>query len=243
MAVSDLRALEGRLGYCFSDIELLAQALTHQSKEKAQESCNERMEFLGDAVLAVAVRYALYKRYPSAGPGALTSWADAVINNQNLAEVAGSLGLRQCLKVGKGVPVPSKLLADGLEAVIGAAYLDGGIRAAGSIVERHVMTSATLGQFPVSERIHPKTQLQEWLQARGQPLPVYRPVGGRDPGKASTYEVEARVLGHSIRAEADRRKAAEAIAAEHLLAVLVAAEAAGTKGPEGSERPSAGRRP
>ena len=138
-----LAALEARLGYRFSDRTLLETALTHSSwtNERKNAVHNERLEFLGDAVLEICVSEKLYTRYPQEREGSLTRLRARLVGEEKLAELAHKLGLGECLRLGKGEEAQGgrerpALLADAMEAVIGVAYLDGGHNSAANLVAK-----------------------------------------------------------------------------------------------------------
>lgn len=213
-------ALEQRLGHRFGDSALLEQALSHSS---CGPENNERLEFLGDGVLGCAVAEELYARFPQLPEGKLTRLRASLVREETLAEVAGGLGLAACLRLGEGEmssaqePPPS-ILADALEAVVGAIFLDGGYDAA---------RSAVLRAFgPLMERLDPerpvkdpKTQLQEQLQAARRPLPEYRVLSVRGAAHRQSFEVECVVIdaGLSATGSGTSRQRAEQQAALAML--------------------------
>jgi ribonuclease III len=187
-------ALETRLGHRFANPRLLEQALTHRSRGADKY---ERLEFLGDGVLGCAVADELYARYPQLSEGKLTRLRASLVREEALAEVARSLELGGHLRLGEGEvaagpePRPS-ILADAVEAVLGAVFLDGGYEAA---------RKAVLKAFgPLMERLDPerpakdaKTRLQELLQARHRRLPQYRVVTVHGEAHRQSFEVECSV--------------------------------------------------
>jgi ribonuclease-3 len=193
-------ALEGRLGHRFGDSALLERALTHSSRGPEN---NERLEFLGDGVLGCAVAEELYARFPRLPEGNLTRLRASLVREEALAEVAGELGLAEFLRLGEGEtssaqePRPS-ILADTLEAVVGAIFLDAGYDAA---------RKAVLNAFgPLIERLDPerpakdpKTQLQERLQAEHRPLPEYRVLSVKGAAHRQSFEVECLVPDTDLR--------------------------------------------
>jgi ribonuclease-3 len=216
-------ALEGRLGHRFGDSALLERALTHSSRGPDN---NERLEFLGDGVLGCAVAEELYARFPQLPEGNLTRLRASLVREEALAEVAAGLGLAAFLRLGEGEtssaqePRPS-ILADALEAVVGAIFLDAGYDAA---------RKAVLNAFgPLIERLDPerpakdpKTQLQERLQAGHQRLPEYRVLSVRGAAHRQTFEVEciAADAGLSATGTGTSRQRAEQDAALAMLAKL-----------------------
>jgi ribonuclease-3 len=216
-------ALEKRLGHRFSDARLLEQALTHRSRSADN---NERLEFLGDGVLGCAVADELYARFPQLSEGKLTRLRASLVREETLAEVGKALGIGAAVRLGEGEatagpePRPS-IIADALEAVLGAVFLDGGYPAA---------RSAVLAAFgPHLERLDPerpakdaKTRLQELLQAKHRPLPQYRVIGVQGEAHRQSFEVECRVEGLEVKATGTgtSRQRAEQQAAKSMLEQL-----------------------
>lgn len=226
-----LRTLEQRLAHRFDEPGLLARALTHRS---AGPEHNERLEFLGDAVLALAVSALLFERFAGSDEGDLTRIRAHLVREDSLHRLALQLGLPEMLRLsegeqrGGGAQRPS-ILADALEAVIGAVFLDGGYAAAHALVQR------LLGELIESTEVQgwskdAKTELQEWLQARRIAVPAYRIVATRGQAHAQTFEVECGVaaLGLAERGEGRSRRAAEQQAAQRLLEGLKASDRPGS---------------
>ncbi len=165
-------ALQQRLGYAFSDPALLRQALRHSS---CAQPHNERLEFLGDAVLGAVVAEWLYAVFPEAAEGELTRRRAALVNRDALVWLARQLELGECLELGAGeqrtggAEKPA-ILATALEAVLAAVYLDGGWPVVNAIIRQ--LMAPRLREVQLAK--DPKTQVQEWLQARRLPLPVYQ---------------------------------------------------------------------
>src|SRR5688500_555476 len=166
------------LPYAFRDLAHYDEALTHRSAGRPN---NERLEFLGDAVLSSAVSEALYLRFPKASEGELTRWRASLVREGTLAAVARELGIGDVLKLGPGELKSGgfrrdSILADALEAVIGAVHIDGGWSSA-----RDVVLALFASRLDDIAAVKPpkdaKTRLQEWLQARGFPLPTYELTG------------------------------------------------------------------
>ena len=220
----DLTELEGRLGYVFRDKNLPRLALTHPSYvSRDKEPDNQRLEFLGDAVLQLCVSQALYQRYPEMKEGKLTRRRAALVCEANLAHLASGLGIGRQLLLSNGEELlhgrknPS-ILGDAMEAVIAAVYLDGGFAAAVSLVER------LMGDFePRSENDKDaKSILQELLQARGEPAPVYEIIDQQGPPHARVFTARAiRGNGEEIgRGTGDRKQRAEEAAASSALEAI-----------------------
>jgi ribonuclease-3 len=212
-----------RLGYAFRDPALLDAALTHRS---ASTRNYERLEFLGDAVLNFNVAVLLFREYPDADEGDLSRYRATLVSGTSLAEVAAGLALGEQLKLGSGELKSggfrrSSILADSLEALFGAVYLDGGAAAAGSVIER--LFAGRLGSLPeASELKDPKTRLQELLQARGISLPTYamEQVSGEPHEQWFVASCEVAALGLRERGEGSSRRRAEQDAAQRMLAQI-----------------------
>ena len=221
--VSDLAELERRLGHKFANPELAAQALTHRSFGTPH---NERLEFLGDALLNCAIATILYERFTHLPEGDLSRLRATLVNQASLSQVAAGLGLGERLRLGEGelksggFRRPS-ILADAVEALLGAVYLDAGFEAARAAV-LHVLGDkvASAGNKPVDK--DPKTALQELLQGRGLALPRYAVQKTEGEAHDQTFIVECRVDDLGVRAtgKGTSRRAAEQAAAEGVLAQL-----------------------
>ncbi len=218
-----LDTLQQSLGYVFQKPELLAQALTHRS---FSASNNERLEFLGDSVLNCLVGLMLYQRFPHLKEGQLSRLRANLVNQQPLYEIAQDLDLGQYLKLGEGElrsgghQRPS-ILADALESILGAAFLDGGFGPVMGVVE-HLYDSRMRRIDPNAQGKDAKTRLQEWLQARRQGLPTYHLAEVSGQAHAQEFCVECRidVLGLKTAGKGTSRKAAEQNAASAALQLL-----------------------
>ena len=222
-SVSDLAELERRLGHAFADKALALQALTHRSYGTPH---NERLEFLGDALLNCSVATLLYERFASLPEGDLSRLRAALVNQRSLAEVAVDLGLGERLRLGEGelksggFRRPS-ILADAVEALLGAVFLDAGFEATRAAVARLLAAKLeSAAKQPVDK--DPKTALQEHLQGRGLALPRYAVQKTEGEAHEQTFIVECRVddLGLAASGTGTSRRAAEQAAAESLLAQL-----------------------
>lgn len=219
-------AVEATLGYRFADPSLLSLALTHASARGADPAtsvCNERLEFLGDRVLGLIIADLLYRRFPAEAEGALAQRHAALVSRPTLSEVATRLELSASIVASRserdagGTSSPG-ILADTLEAVIGAIYLDGGLGAAAAFVEGNWSELISDARTPPKD---PKTELQEWAQARGIGLPLYREIDRRGPPHAPEFSIEVSLPGAgSVVASGSSKRSAEQAAAERLLAGL-----------------------
>jgi ribonuclease-3 len=218
---NDLDRLMARLGYRFNDIELLALALTHRSVSRHRNY--ERLEFLGDAQLGQIISVALFERFPDAAEGQLTRMRASLVRGQTLALVARELGLGDYLVLGGGELKSGgfrrdSILADALEAIIGAILLDGGESPCRKVVldwfdERlRIIT-------PQSAQKDAKTRLQEWLQARKHELPAYEVLSVTGQAPKQTFEVACSLpdLSRQFTASGASRRRAEQQAAEQAL--------------------------
>jgi ribonuclease-3 len=222
----DLRELERRLGYEFRERRLLREALTHGSATRLQRKprrSNERLEFLGDRVVGLAVAELLIRRHPEEPEGALTPRLSGLVSEPALAEAARELGLGAWLEVARseeeaGGRERPAILADGFEALIGAVYLDGGWEAAAAVVRRCLEPRLETMVLPPHNA---KSRLQEWTQARCLGLPQYELVQTAGPDHAPEFEVAVVVAGlPPAHATAPSKRAAEQAAAAALLARL-----------------------
>ncbi len=225
--MSPLESLQSRLGYRFADGSLLIRALTHRSFGADH---NERLEFLGDAVLSLAISGLLFERLTTSDEGDLTRVRAHLVREDSLHRVALSLGLPDVLRLsegearGGGAQRPS-ILADALEALIGATFLDGGFEPAQALVRSlfgEVINTTDIESWTKDA----KTELQEWLQARRLPVPSYRIVATRGQAHAQTFEVECAVpaLALTHTGEGRSRRAAEQEAARRMLDMLKASD-------------------
>ena len=230
-----LDALQQRLGHRFAQPALLARALTHRSSGADH---NERFEFLGDAVLSLAISSLLFERFSGSDEGDLTRVRAHLVREDSLHRAALALALPEVLTLsegearGGGAQRPS-ILADALEAIIGAVFLDGGYDPALALVQRLFgeVIQATEAESWTKDA---KTELQEWLQARRIAVPAYRIVATRGQAHAQTFEVECAVaaLGVADVGEGRSRRAAEQEAARRLIDMLKASDRPG--GPLGA---------
>jgi ribonuclease-3 len=228
---SRLAALQSRLGHRFAEEALLERALRHRSYGADH---NERLEFLGDAVLSLAISSLLFDRFAGSDEGDLTRVRAHLVREDSLHKVALTLGLPEVLRLSEGEARGGgaqrvSILADALEAVIGATFLDGGFDAARTLVQRmfgEIIANTEIGNWSKDA----KTELQEWLQARRLPVPIYRISATRGQAHAQTFEVECAVpalsLTHS--GEGRSRRLAEQEAARRMLDALKATDQPGS---------------
>ena len=225
-------------GFIPNNIELYKLALIHKSAslvlEDGRPINNERLEFLGDAVLAMAVSALLYERFSASDEGDLTRVRAHLVREDSLHRAAITLGLPEVLRLsegearGGGAQRPS-ILADAVEAVIGALFLDGGLPAATHLV-RALFGELIAGSEVDSWSKDAKTELQELLQARRIAVPTYRIVATRGQAHAQTFDVECAVptLGLAEQGEGRSRRSAEQEAAHRMLAKLKASDRPGS---------------
>lgn len=218
-----LEALQQRSGCHFAQPELLRRAVTHRSFGADH---NERLEFLGDAVLSLAISSLLFERFAGLDEGDLTRVRAHLVREDSLHRVALALGLPEVLRLSEGEArgggaQRASILADALEALIGAAFVDGGFECAQALVQRlfgEVIATTEMEAWTKDA----KTELQEWLQARRLPVPVYRVNATRGQPHAQTFEVECAVpaLGLTQQGEGRSRRHAEQEAARRVMALL-----------------------
>jgi ribonuclease-3 len=230
-APPDPRELEGRLGYRFKDRRLLREALTHGSAigpGRGRRRTNERLEFLGDRVVGLAVAELLISRYPQEPEGALSSRLSGLVSEPALAAAGRALGLGAWLVVARSEEAAGgrerpAILADAFEALIGAVYLDGGWEAAARLVRGCVEPLLETMVVPPRDA---KSRLQEWTQARSLGLPRYELVQTEGPDHAPIFAVAVAVADlPPAHAAAPSKRAAEQAAAAALLARLEGAGA------------------
>jgi ribonuclease-3 len=196
----DYGPLQRKLGYSFAQASLLQQALTHRSHSSAH---NERVEFLGDSVLNCCIAHALYLRFGELKEGELSRLRANLVRQETLADLAQQLELGVYLRLGEGelksggFRRPS-ILADGLEALFGAVFLDGGFAAAEGVI-RDLYASLLENLDPQIEGKDPKTLLQELLQARRLPLPQYAVVATKGAAHKQMFQVECQIPQLAIR--------------------------------------------
>jgi ribonuclease III len=206
-----------RLGYAFGDRGILLQCMTHTSygHEFLQEKPiplrdNERLEFLGDAILDVVISDILLESFPNANEGHLSKMRAAVVNEKTLAEVAKSISLQNCIRLGKGETqtgghMKPSILSSAFEALIAAIYLDGGFNAVYPVV-RHLFAPLFAEERDLMAFYDHKTQLQEIAQAKWKVTPTYHLLGTQGPDHAKVFEVEVRMNGNRLAAASGSSK-------------------------------------
>jgi ribonuclease-3 len=224
--VIELSALEDRLGYQFANHELLEQAVTHRSHGVVH---NERLEFLGDAVLNCTIAQLLFQKFARLNEGDLSRLRANLVKQQSLAEIAERLELSQFLRLGEGERKSGgfrrpSILADTLEAAIGAVFVDRGFDAAREVITR-LFEPVLKSVDPKTLGKDAKTLLQEFLQGKRLPLPLYSVVETRGAAHNQEFEVECSVpkLDISVRGSGRSRRAAEQSAAKLALETAQAA--------------------
>ena len=218
-----LEALQRRIGHRFDDARLLSRALTHRSFGADH---NERLEFLGDAVLSVVISSLLYERFEGSDEGDLTRVRAHLVREESLHRVALQLAVPEVLHLGEGEArgggaQRASILADALEALIGATFVDGGFDAARTVVTGlfgEIIATTDIASWSKDA----KTELQEWLQARRLPVPTYRISATRGQAHAQTFEVECVVPALSLveQGVGRSRRVAEQEAARRMLDAL-----------------------
>jgi len=216
--------LETTLNYRFKDPGLFSRALTHRS---AAGTNNERLEFLGDAVLDFVISEVIFELRPEAPEGDLSKLRSSLVKDTSLAQLARDLGLGEHLILGSGERKTGghrreSILADALEALFGAVYLDRGFTAAQEMIEQ--VFEKRLEELPDAEDLRdPKTRLQEWLQARKFALPEYELTGTSGKAHAQRFAVTCTLadLAHVTEGNSTTRRKAEQQAARRMLAIVL----------------------
>jgi ribonuclease III len=215
--------LRDGLGYEFREVSLLDSALTHRSAGGAH---NERLEFLGDAILNCVVAMMVFREFPSSNEGDLSRFRATLVSGEALAAIAMEMNIGDRLIMGSGELKSGgfrrkSILADAFEAIVGAIYLDGGFDAARAAVEGVFVTR--LSSLPSATDLKdPKTRLQEALQAKGLPIPQYHveSISGQAHHQIFRVSCHATALNVSAQGEGQSRRAAEQAAAKSLLAQI-----------------------
>jgi ribonuclease-3 len=205
----DLGEVETRLGYRFSDRSLLKSALTHASGALHRLASNERLEFLGDAILGFVVCDLLFRQYPEYLEGDLTRLKSIVVSRQTCAKISEALGFREFLILGKGMTsnpvVPSSLLANVLESLIAAIYLDGGVEPARRFIEKHLPPEIGLAaDGELGENY--KSLLQQVAQRQHGTTPVYQLLDEKGPDHSKCFKISAQVGNRRYQAAWGRNK-------------------------------------
>ena len=219
---AELVAFMARIGHSFANPEHLVRALTHASISGPNRASNERLEFLGDRVLALSMAEALFQADPTAPEGQLAPRLNALVRLETCADVAREAGLGEALKLGRSEMISGgrrkdAVLGDALEAVIAAVYLDAGFEAARAVVLR--LWAGRVTDVSAGDARDAKSALQEWAQGRGLVVPIYTELSRSGPDHQPVFRVEVRIEGHGVaHAEANTKRAAEQLAARQLLA-------------------------
>ena len=222
LSCGDPAELEEILGYRFNDSGLLTRALTHSSlKNSGNDASYERLEFLGDRVLGLIIAELLIDEFPDSAEGKLAPRLASLVSGRTLANVARNLGLAKFIlmtdgEAAAGTNERDSVLADCCEAIIGSVYRDGGLDAATTLVRRY--------WIPLLVEVEPrvsKSELQEWVQGRGLPLPRYTVVDRQGPAHAPEFTIELKIATEDpILATGTSKQAAEQAAAAEMLALV-----------------------
>ncbi|AWK43019.1 ribonuclease III [Photorhabdus laumondii subsp. laumondii] len=218
-----INRLQRKLGYTFDQYDLLIQALTHRS---ASSKHNERLEFLGDSILSFVIANALYHRFPRVDEGDMSRMRATLVRGNTLAELAREFELGECLRLGPGELKSGgyrreSILADTVEALIGAIFLDSDIQS----IERIILSwyETRLNEIsPGDKQKDPKTRLQEYLQGHHLPLPSYLVVMVRGEAHDQEFTIHCQVSGieQPVKGTGSSRRKAEQAAAEQALKQL-----------------------
>jgi ribonuclease-3 len=228
-----LLALEQRIGHVFADRALIDAALTHVSAAAGRRrDTYQRLEFLGDRVLGIAIAEMLYQAFPEADEGELSRRLAGLVRKETCAEVALAWGADTCVRLGENeqptATAKATILGDVCESIIGAVFLDAGYAAAKAVI------TAAFGErmlSPVRPLRDSKTTLQEWAQAQGLPPPVYRETSRTGPAHAPEFTVCVEVQGYT---EAQAKGSAKRLAEQAAAAAFMAREGIGQNGQKGA---------
>ncbi len=229
----DLKTLEERIGHVFTDGKLIAAALTHVSAATGRKrETYQRLEFLGDRVLGLAVAEMLYAAFPEAGEGELSRRLAGLVRKESCAEAALAWGIDSHIKLGDSEKQAGAanvtILGDVCESIIGAVFLDAGYGAAKAVVAAAFGARMLSPEHPLRD---PKTLLQEWAQARGLPAPLYRETARSGPDHAPEFTVSVEVPGFPY---AEARGFAKRPAEQAAAAAFIAREGIGQTGQKGA---------
>ena len=190
-----LAACEARIGYTFRDKAMLREALTHASGAEHRLTSNERLEFLGDAILGLVVCEALFRQFPDYLEGDLTRIKSIVVSRQTYAKLSGALGLEEFLILGKGMStqeaLPNSLLADVFESIVAAIYLDGGDQSSRDFIHRHL--DAEIDEAAGGHGGNYKSLLQQLAQRDFGTTPTYQLLDERGPDHSKCFKISAQV--------------------------------------------------
>jgi len=217
--------LERTIGYAFQDTDLLARALCHSSfaNESLNDTLqnNERLEFLGDAVLNLAIGHMLMQRYPELREGDLSRMRAALVNETQLADIARRIDLGSFIRLGKGELQSNgrdkdSILADAFEALLAAVYLDGGFQKAFELIGAHFSETIESVKAPEDQKDH-KSRLQELVQSSRHITPRYKLVAAKGPDHDKTFRTRISIGEIEVEGEGKSKKAAEQEAARKAL--------------------------
>jgi len=223
---AELKRLERRIGYTFADFSLLQQALTHRS---ALGNHNERLEFLGDSILSYAISTDLYTRFPKVDEGDLSRMRATLVCGKMLAEIGREFQLGDCLILGPGELKSGgfrrdSIIADGVEAIIGAAFLDSDIETAKKLILKWFDSRLNSIEPGISQK-DPKTRLQEHLQSRKQALPIYEVLEIKGEAHNQRFTMSCSIDGlKAVEGQGTSRRKAEQIAADKMLDTILGAK-------------------
>jgi ribonuclease-3 len=222
-----MKLLESRIRYRFRTRDLLEEALRHASTAEGETRRSyQRLEYLGDAVLNLCIAEEMYRSFPAAEEGTLSKTRSAVINNRNLVRVGQAIGVPETLRIDASVRetgggVTRKMVADVVEAITGAIFLDGGYDAARRFVIGHFWAGKEMEHLIAG--FDAKSRLQEWCQKHRVPLPKYRLLSAEGPPHEQTFLVAARLWdGREEKGTGKTKKEAEMEAADRILSLLSA---------------------
>lgn len=217
----DIKTLEDRIGHSFADTNLIAAALTHMSAATGRKrETYQRLEFLGDRVLGLAVSEMLYEAFPQADEGELSRRLAGLVRKESCAEVARDWGIEAYVRLGESEKqtgaTKAAILGDVCESIIGAVFLDAGYAEAKAVVTAAFAPRMRSPDRPLRD---PKTALQEWAQARGLPTPLYRETARSGPDHAPEFTICVEVRGYQLaEAKGSTKRLGEQAAASNFIA-------------------------
>ena len=222
--IAFIKECEQKLAYDFDDSTLLLQALTHSSGADTPTDSNERLEFLGDAVLGYVICELLFKKFPDRDEGDLTKIKSAVVSRETCLRIAQSLDLQNFIQIGRGVgrdnQIPASILANAVEAIIAALYLDGGIKIARQFILHNFAPEVLKMADSISCDNH-KSMLQDMIQREFGVHPEYVILDEKGPDHNKCFKIAVRVIGRYFPAAwGNTKKAAEQHAAENAICTL-----------------------
>lgn len=226
------RTLEQTIGYRFKQRQLLETALTHPSfryENPDTDQDNQRLEYLGDAVLCLTVADFLYKRHPFATEGEMSKLRSRLTSDRTLAKIGASIGIGEVLLMGRGESLSggaerASNLADAMEAILGATWIDGGQNAVDKVFRKILLPMLESLKTLPAQQTNPKGELQEYAQQNGLDMPTYTLMNTEGPEHDRVFTMQVTLNAHSWSAQASSKREAERLAAEKAIQALTNAD-------------------